>query len=97
MTSPRLRVAVATARYPPLTGGVELHTEEVSRRLAAAGVEMSVLTADLTRELPARERLDGVAIRRLHAWPRKRDYYFCPGIYREITRGRWDRFLRLVK
>jgi glycosyltransferase involved in cell wall biosynthesis len=29
-------------------------------------------------------------IRRVHAWPTNKDYYFAPGIYRTITRGRWD-------
>ena len=90
MSSAPLRVAVATARYPPLTGGVELHTEEVSRRLAAAGLDVTVLTTDLTHSLPSYERRDDVAIRRFPAWPKRRDYYFCPGVYREIVRGQWD-------
>jgi glycosyltransferase involved in cell wall biosynthesis len=36
------------------------------------------------------ERLDGLKIRRVGAWPAKRDYYFAPGIYRVVAGGRWD-------
>ena len=90
MSARALRVAVVAARYPPLSGGVELHTEQVSQRLAAAGVDVTVLTTDLSGELPAAEERDGVRIRRLPAWPRGRDYYLCPGIYRELVGGDWD-------
>jgi glycogen synthase len=90
MTVSGLRIAVATARYPPYTGGIELHTEEVARRHAAAGAEVTILTTDLSGRLPKRERRDGVEIRRLSAWPRRRDYYFSPALYWEIVRGEWD-------
>jgi glycosyltransferase involved in cell wall biosynthesis len=86
----RLRLAVATARYPPLTGGIELHVEEVCRRHAAWGVDVTVLTTDLTGRLPETERRDGVEIARFSAWPSRRDYYFSPGIYKRIVGGDWD-------
>jgi glycosyltransferase involved in cell wall biosynthesis len=86
----RLRLAVATARYPPLTGGIELHVEEVCRRLAAWGVDVTLLTTDLTGRLPETERRNGVEITRFPAWPSRRDYYFSPGIYNRIVGGDWD-------
>jgi hypothetical protein len=79
----RLRLAVATARYPPLTGGIELHVEEVCRRHAALGV-------DVTGRLPETERFDGVEIARLSAWPSHRGYYFSAGIYNRIVGGDSD-------
>lgn len=85
-----LRLAVATARYFPFMGGVETHVFEVCRRLAEHDVDVTVLTADPSRELPRAERVDQVQIRRLPAWPAQRDYYFAPGIYREIRQGGWD-------
>jgi len=85
-----LRLAVATARYFPYMGGVETHVFEVCRRLTENDVEVTVLTADPSRGLPAVETVDGVQIRRVSAWPARRDYYFAPGIYRAIRQGRWD-------
>jgi glycosyltransferase involved in cell wall biosynthesis len=71
-------------------GGVETHVYEVSRRLARAGIEVTVLTTDPSRDLPADEEAEGVKIRRVAAWPRTQDYYLSPGIYRTIMRGSWD-------
>jgi glycogen synthase len=92
--SPRsaLRVLMVTPRFPPYVGGVEQHVYEVSRRLTSSGCRVSVLTTDLTGEMPALEEVGGVTIRRVRAWPRRGDYYFAPGIYRAIIAGRsdWD-------
>lgn len=81
---------MVTPRFFPLLGGVELHVAEVARRLASGGDSVTVLTTDLTGELPVSETKDGVAIRRVRAFPRDRDYYLSPGIYKAIARGRWD-------
>ena len=85
-----LRVALATARYPPFSGGVELHVHEVARRLAVRGTTVEVLTTDVTGALPAHEFREGVEVRRFGAWPRGRDYYFSPGLHAAIGRGDWD-------
>ena len=85
-----LRVLFVAARYIPYLGGVETHVYEVGRRLARAGVEVTVLTTDVSGTLPTVEEAEGILIRRVRAWPAKRDYYFAPGIYRAITAGRWD-------
>jgi glycosyltransferase involved in cell wall biosynthesis len=85
-----LRVLQVTARYFPYTGGVENHVYEVSRRLAQAGAEVTILTTDLTGELSAHEEADNVKILRVRAWPTDRDYYFAPEIYRLIREGGWD-------
>ena len=89
-SAPHLRVLMATPRYLPFVGGVEIHVDEVSRRLATRGVAVTILTTDVTGRLPAHEELDGVHVRRVPARPRTRDYYFAPGIYTEIARGGWD-------
>jgi glycosyltransferase involved in cell wall biosynthesis len=69
---------------------VELHVNEVSRRLAERGVAVTILTTDPTGELPPREEIHGVAVRRVRSWPAERDYYFAPGVYREIAGEDWD-------
>jgi glycosyltransferase involved in cell wall biosynthesis len=85
-----LHVLMVSFRYLPFMGGVELHVDQVARRLAARGVDITVLTTDPTGTLPTEEHLDGVHVRRVRAWPANRDYYFAPRIYTEIVRGHWD-------
>lgn len=85
-----LRVLMVSFRYLPFMGGVELHVDQVARRLAARGVDITVLTTDPTGTLPTEEHLEGVHVKRVRAWPANRDYYFAPRIYTEIVRGRWD-------
>ena len=88
--STRLRVLMVTPRYLPLIGGVELHVHQVASRLAERGVEVSVLTTDTTGGVAAHERRDGFEVRRVRAWPKRRDYYFAPGLYREISASDCD-------
>lgn len=85
-----LRVLFVTPRFFPFLGGVENHVYEIARRMAGAGVEVTVLTANPGGRLSARETLEHVNIVRVPAYPADRDYYFAPGLYRAITRGEWD-------
>ena len=62
-----LRLLFVTARYAPFMGGIETHTREVGRRLAASGLDVTVLTADPGGRLPDCETRDGVQIRRVRA------------------------------
>jgi glycogen synthase len=86
----RLRLLIVAARYLPFTGGIELHVDQVARRLAERGADVTILTTDPTGALPAHEHFHGVNVTRVRAWPADRDYYFAPRIYDEITRGAWD-------
>lgn len=81
---------MVTPRSPLGQGGSERHVREVSRRLAAAGVEVEVLCADSPERATVEERRDGVTIRSLRSWPAKRDYHLAPGLWREMARERWD-------
>ena len=63
------RVLQVSARYYPYMGGVETHIYEVARRMAQAGVDVTVLTTDPAGKLPAREEHAGVKVRRVPAWP----------------------------
>jgi glycosyltransferase involved in cell wall biosynthesis len=85
-----LRVLLVAARYFPYMGGLETHVYEVGRRLVRAGVEVTILTTDVSGRLPAVEEADGMRILRVRAYPANKDYYFAPGIYGIITRGQWD-------
>lgn len=85
-----LSVLMVAARFFPYIGGTETHLYEVGRRLALAGVRVTVLSTDVSGRLPATEQIEGMQIRRVRAWPANKDYYFAPDIYRVITRERWD-------
>ena len=85
-----LRLLFVTPRFFPFAGGVESHVYEVGRRLAQAGVQVTVLTTDPSGQLPARDQLAGMHIGRVRAWPAHRDYYFAPGLVRHILSGEWD-------
>jgi len=90
-TAPKpLRVLMVTPRYLPEMGGVENHVYQVAGRLARAGVQVSVLTTDREAKLPPCERVNEVLIRRVRAWPARRDYYFAPEIYQYIQQHQWD-------
>jgi glycosyltransferase involved in cell wall biosynthesis len=84
------RVLMVTPRSPLAQGGVERHVMEVSRRMAAAGVHVEVICTDPELSKAKTEVRDGVRIRTLRAWPRGRDWYFAPGIWREMGREKWD-------
>jgi glycosyltransferase involved in cell wall biosynthesis len=82
--APPLRVTFVSARYPPDVGGTETHTREVAQRLAAAGVDVTVVCTSRA-PVAERETRDGpVRVVRLPARPRSRDYYFAPMLSRAI-------------
>ncbi len=84
------RVLMVTPRSPLEQGGVERHVMEVSRRMAAVGVRVEVLCADPELKEATSETRDGVRIRTVRAWPRGRDWFLAPGIWREMGREKWD-------
>ncbi len=86
----RPRIAMVSANAFPVMGGVETHIHEVAPRIAEAGFEVTVLTTDRSRSLPAREMVNGVLIRRVPAYPQAADYYVAPGLARLVAHGRWD-------
>src|SRR5690242_10096626 len=85
-----MRVLFVTPRYFPFMGGIETHVHEVAQRLAATGVDVTVLTTDPSGKLPTREEVAQVTIRRVRAWPAHKDYYFAPEVARVIAREPWD-------
>lgn len=86
----RPRVVMVSANAFPVMGGVETHLHEVAPRVAAAGFDVTMLTTDLTGRLPRQENLNGIPAKRVGAWPRSRDWYFAPGVLREVALGRFD-------
>lgn len=85
-----VRIAMVSSRYPPHLGGVETHVYEVARRIAADGVDVTVLTTDLTGELPVVEQDGPLTVRRYEAWPRRADLYISPKLVKEVREGGYD-------
>jgi glycosyltransferase involved in cell wall biosynthesis len=86
-----IRVLVVAARFLPDLGGTETHIHEVTRRLARRGdLGLTVLTTDRSGTRPIREEFDGFTVLRCRAYPRHRDYYFAPGVYRHVLSGSYD-------
>ena len=81
---------MVTPRFPPFSGGVELHVAEVARRVASRGHRVTVLSTDPSGTLPPREEWNGVALERVRAWPRKRDWYLAPAVSGRVARGDYD-------
>ena len=86
----QLRVLLVAHKFPPYIGGIEMHTFEVGRRMAALGHLVTVLTADNSRGLPKEEIVAGMRVARVPAYPKASDLFIAPGIYGEIVRGSWD-------
>jgi glycosyltransferase involved in cell wall biosynthesis len=78
---------MVSANALPVMGGIETHVHEVSTRLGAAGVDVTVVTTDRSRELPVDEELPGYRVRRWRAYPRSRDYYLAPGLAWHLLRA----------
>lgn len=87
---PPLQVLYVTPRFLPFTGGVESHVYEVARRLARRGVEVTVLTTDPDGRLSPRENIEGIDVRRVRAYPARKDYYWAPALRGAIQHGDWD-------
>lgn len=85
-----LRVAMVSSRYLPFLGGVETHVNEVARRIAARGIDITVLTTDLTGKLPPVEHDGRLTVRRYAAWPSWADLYVSPTLVRQIGAGGYD-------
>ncbi len=96
-----MRIAELATRFPPGPGGVERHVEEIARRFARRGDDVTVLTSDLYREfpwqrlapdVPRTERRDGVTVRRLGVWslPGELHYPFFRGLGAALAETRPD-------
>jgi glycogen synthase len=81
---------MVTARYYPYLGGIETHVREIGKRIVALGHHVTVITTDTSRRLPEREIDEGINVKRVKAWPKNRDYYLSPQLYREITQSDCD-------
>lgn len=85
-----LRLAMVTSSYLPSLGGVETHVDEVARRMVTRGVEVTVLTTDVSGCLPRYERRNGLTVRRFSAYPRRTDLSLSLPLARALSDGPYD-------
>lgn len=76
--SATVKICQVTPRYAPHTGGVETQVQEVSERLVDRGHEVTIETAGRTRDLPRRERRNGVTVRRHYGFSPNEAFHFAP-------------------
>lgn len=85
-----LRIAMASARFPPMMGGTEVHVASVGARLAERGHDVTVLTTVLDPDEEGESSVDGMKIVRMRAWPRRSDLYLAPTMRRRVKAGNFD-------
>ena len=85
-----MRILMVAPRCYPFLGGIETHIHEVGPRLVACGHAVDVLTTDPSGTLLVEERVRGMRVMRVPAWPKKMDLYVAPAVYGVIRRGNWD-------
>lgn len=85
-----LSILQVAHKYPPFMGGIEVHTREVSVRLARKGHRVTVMTGDPTGRLPTEEMDEGIRILRFPVYPASSDIFFGPALAPKLVRAEWD-------
>ena len=85
-----MRILFVTHRYPPRTGGVETHVQEIATRLAERGHDVTVFSADAGDDVLIRTTDDDVRIRRFRSLSPDGAFYFAPQVAVAIRRADAD-------
>jgi glycosyltransferase involved in cell wall biosynthesis/protein involved in polysaccharide export with SLBB domain len=86
----KLNILLVAHKFLPFIGGIEMHTFEVGRRMAARGYNVRVLTGDPTGGLPREETVAGMRVTRVRVYPQSSDAFFAPELYSEILKADCD-------
>jgi len=85
-----VKILFVTHRYPPRTGGVETHVQEIATRLADLGHDVVVFSADAGDDVPTLTTDDGVRIRRFRSLSLDKAFYWAPQIAVAVRRASAD-------
>src|ERR1035438_2817579 len=86
-----IRVLVVAGRFFSDLGGDGKTLHELARRMATRDdFDLAVLTTDRSGSRPTREEFDGFTVLRCRSYPRRKDYYFAPGVYKHILNKNYD-------
>jgi len=86
----RMKILQVTPRYPPQSGGVETHVQEISERLVERGHEVTVVSADTGGDGERREIRNGVRVRRYRSVSPSGTIHVCPQITTVVQRSDAD-------
>lgn len=81
-----MRVCQVVPRYPPRTGGVETHVQELSERLVDREHDVTVVTADYDDDVLRRETRNGVTVCRHRGAAPGGAFHIAPGVARSVRR-----------
>jgi len=85
-----MRILFVTHRYPPHTGGVETHVQEIATRLVDRGHDVTVFSADAGDDVPSKHTDNGVRVRRFRSLSPSGAFYFAPQIALAVRRADAD-------
>ncbi|MCD2205022.1 glycosyltransferase family 4 protein [Halobacterium sp. KA-6] len=85
-----MRILFVTHRYPPHTGGVETHVQEIATRLADRGHDVTVFSADAGSGVPSEHTDDGVRVRRFRSVSPGGAFYVAPQMTLAVRRANVD-------
>jgi glycosyltransferase involved in cell wall biosynthesis len=73
-----MKILFVTHRYPPRTGGVETHVQELATRLVERGHDVTVFSADDGTDVATESTDDGVHVRRFRSVSPGGSFYVAP-------------------
>lgn len=79
-----MRILQVTPRYPPHTGGVETHVQELAERMVERGHDVMVVSADAGEDVERRETRNGVVVRRFRGFAPGGAFHIAPSIARAV-------------
>lgn len=85
-----MKILLVTHRYPPRTGGVETHVQEIATRLADHGHEVTVFSADAGSDVPTKNTGKGVRVRRFRSVSLNGAFYVSPRMASAVRRADAD-------
>lgn len=85
-----MKILFVTHRYPPHTGGVETHVQELAARLMEWGHDVTVFSADAGDDVPTRTTDGDVRICRFRSINSNGAFYFAPQMITAIRRADAD-------
>jgi|AntDeeMinimDraft_5_1070356.scaffolds.fasta_scaffold00184_32 glycosyltransferase involved in cell wall biosynthesis len=85
-----MRIVLVTHRYPPHTGGVETHVQEIAKRLVDRGHNVIVFSADADEDIPVESSDEGVRVRRFRSLSPGGAFYVAPQMVFAVRRADAD-------
>jgi glycosyltransferase involved in cell wall biosynthesis len=85
-----MKILFVTHRYPPRTGGVETHVQELATRLVERGHNVTVFSADDGPDVATGSTVNGVQVRRFRSVSPSGAFYVAPQMAIAVRRADAD-------